>query len=1149
MEIGPGRARLRSLSAKKGYRTKMIRKDSIRGQTHGAIDAQTFRRKFRLLIFNAWNVPAIFGLSFILYVQILSVPEMIAVMTNPLEPLFVITWIAFSLWYFTRWVRPVVAYLENPTEESGKAALNCIRLFPMHFWVLFFTYLIMAPISVIWAAELYADFVPKPVDWFRISMVALIVSIIVGLPIFFMILDLFGRALTGVPLARAHVTVRTKVFLIGALVPLLIDTMLVQYYWSRTGFFTTETFVVWLFLELLAIGGSLIFVRSFGQSLAPLETIVGGKRSLHGFDLEALRSQSTDEIGVLTTAYRDLLQNLQIQSEMLELNNQLLRKTDNSMSMEKVANTIISLADRAIESDSSFLVLQDTDTGDLVCVAETSKDYRPDGHFRLAKDEESLATLVFSQDKTFAIADVQTDPRCSPRLRQQFNTRSVLATPLRLDGMPIGVLMCISSTTPRDYSARDEAVVQGLAREAALAINTQRLNELNKTSEIERREKDELIELLMNSTEEAIFGVDLDGTCIFVNRACVEMLGYDDESEFLGQSIHELIHHTRADGSHYPKAECSVRLATQAETGAHRDDEVHWRKDGTSLPVEYWSRPIRKDREIVGTVVTFVDITERRQAEKNLRESETSLRKSKEQLDKVVNSASIVLFAIDAGGIFTLSEGHGLQSQGLKPGLGVGESVYEVFKDVPRMLEDVEKALAGETIVSEVQINHLFFEMNFSPMLDEEGNVTGTMGVAQDVTPRKNVADIMRSLASTSALLDFDKFLHEALRNLTNLYDCQYAFVGRLLPDKQNVRTLAVRASGQAVENFSYNLEGTPCQNVLDLSIELVPENASEIYREDKMLVDMGVQSYFGAPMIGSTGELFGLVSVMDSRPMRPDEWSEPILRVFATRIAVELERKLANDALQENRDNLEEIVNSRTSELQNVNRELEAFSYSVSHDLRAPLRSIDGFSLAILEDYKDKLDETGRDYLNRVRNSAQRMSALIDDLLDLSRVTRSEIKREAVDLSALASGILQEFASSEPDRTVETQVAPGIMADGDKRLLKVALDNLLRNAWKYTGKTAKPEIEFGSINKNGAEAYYIRDNGAGFDMKYSDKLFGAFQRLHKSSEFPGTGIGLATVQRIVHRHGGRVWAESEPGNGATFFFSLSAGFGGDDGK
>ncbi|MFV1997820.1 MAG: hypothetical protein ACC641_07385, partial [Acidiferrobacterales bacterium] len=291
------------------------------------INARTFHRKFRLLIFNAWIVPAIVGLSFIIYINILSAPEMVEVMTHPLEPLFALAWISFSLWYFIRFARPIVAYLENPSEESAAAAIRCIRRFPIHFWSLFLVYLVTAPVSVIWSAELYAGFVAQPVDWFRINMVALIVSIIVGLPIFFLILDLFGKALTGVPLDKPHITVRTKVFLIAALVPLLVNTILVQYYWSRTGFFTTETFVVWLFLEFLAIVGSLIFVRSFGQSLAPLEAILEGHQPDLGVNLDVLRSQSTDELGVLTSAYRDLLSSLQVQAEILELNNQLLRKT------------------------------------------------------------------------------------------------------------------------------------------------------------------------------------------------------------------------------------------------------------------------------------------------------------------------------------------------------------------------------------------------------------------------------------------------------------------------------------------------------------------------------------------------------------------------------------------------------------------------------------------------------------------------------------------------------------------------------------------------------------------------------------------------------------------------------------------------------
>jgi signal transduction histidine kinase len=229
--------------------------------------------------------------------------------------------------------------------------------------------------------------------------------------------------------------------------------------------------------------------------------------------------------------------------------------------------------------------------------------------------------------------------------------------------------------------------------------------------------------------------------------------------------------------------------------------------------------------------------------------------------------------------------------------------------------------------------------------------------------------------------------------------------------------------------------------------------------------------------------------------------------------------------------------------ELEGANKELEAFSYSVSHDLRAPLRTIDGFSQILLEDYADRLDEEGEDYLGRVRAASQHMDNLIDDLLDLSRVSRGPLRRETVDLSALAMGIIDELRRSQPEREVEFVIEEGIVAFADANLLAVALENLLGNAWKFTFKQPHARIEFGSVpHEGGTRAYFVRDDGAGFDMAYADKLFGAFQRLHGSEEFEGTGIGLATVQRIVRRHGGRVWAEGEVGQGATFFFTLGGG-------
>jgi signal transduction histidine kinase len=258
--------------------------------------------------------------------------------------------------------------------------------------------------------------------------------------------------------------------------------------------------------------------------------------------------------------------------------------------------------------------------------------------------------------------------------------------------------------------------------------------------------------------------------------------------------------------------------------------------------------------------------------------------------------------------------------------------------------------------------------------------------------------------------------------------------------------------------------------------------------------------------------------------------WAARLLdRIDAERKEMEKEIKKLNKNLQ-----------SRASQLEAANKELEAFSYTVSHDLRAPLITINGFSQALIEKYTNRLDIRGKDYINSICSAAQRMGQLIDDLLSFSRVTRSEIHHEKVDLSALANTIASDLRKIQPERKLEFIIAPGLVTDGDVRLLRIALENLLGNSWKFTGKCPEARIEFGAAEKQGRPAYFVRDNGAGFDMAYAGKLFGAFQRLHGTTEFPGTGIGLATVQRIIHRHGGDVWAEGKVGQGATLYFTIS---------
>ncbi len=823
------------------------------------LQAADFRRRFLILILLTWTIPPVFGLLFIVYIRILTPEQLAVILLRPLEPVYVLGWLAFAIWYFPRYIRPVYEWLLDPESQPVSVVLGRMRLFPLHYWSIFLVYLLLAPASVILSAELYTDYVAQPVDWFRIHLVALIVSIIVGLPIFFLILDLFGRSLRDMYFERAHVTVKVKVFLIGALVPLLIDTMLVQYYWTRTGFFTFETFIVWLFLELLAVAGSLIFVRSFGQSLAPLQSVIKSHGTKTSLDTSDLLPMSTDELGVLSTGYHNVLTELRIHNEILALNNRLLRSADESGDLATLINSIILLCKDTVGGDMVFLLLKDEDKEELLGVAQTDADYSPDGHFRLALNEVSVASLIYKEGETIAIEDMISDPRVSQVMRERFQARSTLATPLKHGNDTIGVLMTINREHYHHYNELDFMLIEGLAREATLAINTARLKDQRHKAQKAEAERKEQVRLLLDSTAEAIYAVDLEGVCTMVNAACVKMLGYESEADLLGRNMHATIHHTYPDGQAYPKESCRVRRATQAGESCHVDTEVHWRADGTSFPVEYWSHPIQRNGEMIGTVVTFVDITERVKTENELK---------------------------------------------------------------------------------------------------------------------------------------------------------QY-------------------------------------------------------------------------------------------------------------------------------RDELEQRVTERTARLTAVNRELESFSYSVSHDLRSPLRAIDGFSQALLEEYHDVLDEDGQHYLERVRTAAQRMGSLIDDMLNLSRVTRSEIKREVVDLSALGWQVIEELQKSEPWRIVEVNIMSDIRIVGDNALLHIVLENLLGNAWKYTGEMNPARIEFGLEKQDNETVFYVSDNGIGFDMMYANKLFTPFQRLHSSSKFPGTGIGLATVARIIERHNGRIWAEASPDKGARFRFTL----------
>jgi PAS domain S-box-containing protein len=349
--------------------------------------------------------------------------------------------------------------------------------------------------------------------------------------------------------------------------------------------------------------------------------------------------------------------------------------------------------------------------------------------------------------------------------------------------------------------------------------------------------------------------------------------------------------------------------------------------------------------------------------------------------------------------------------------------------------------------------------------------------------------------------------------------------------DTKNRFLLVNEAAAAALGRSVDEVEGKPCS-------EIVPARAYELYRDDLEIIQTG------KPKLGLIEEVRlpngRTVSMRTDKLPEYDSMGRVVgILVFSQDIT---EHRNAEAEIRRLNEELENRVSARTSELRAANQELESFAYSVSHDLRTPLRTIDGFSKLLVEEHQDDLPQSARDYLNRLRGAAQRMGHLIDDLLRLTRVSRSEIHRDQVDLSALAREAAEELRITHPERRVDVIVEATPFATGDTTLLANVIQNLLSNAWKFTAQAKDARIEFGSRTVSGDRtAWYVRDNGVGFDMVYADKLFGAFQRLHSQEEYEGSGIGLATVALIIRRHAGEVWAESVPDHGATFYFTLGS--------
>ena len=417
-----------------------------------------------------------------------------------------------------------------------------------------------------------------------------------------------------------------------------------------------------------------------------------------------------------------------------------------------------------------------------------------------------------------------------------------------------------------------------------------------------------------------------------------------------------------------------------------------------------------------------------------------------------------------------------------------------------------------------------------------------------DISQRKTAEEALHQLASGVSSATGNEFFRALVSYLVDILKADYAFVGRLKEnDPDTIRTVAFCDHGRIAGNFEYSLSGSPCETVVGRNVCVYPSGVCLEFPRDRPLVEKGIECYIGTPLFDSRGAPLGLISVMYAEPQSDTSMRANLVQIFADRAAAEIDRLREEEArhdaeaeLRKLNEELEERVAQRTAELEISNRELESFSYSVSHDLRAPLRHVAGYVQLLEKTARDRLSDQDRRYLDTIAQSSQRMGDLIDHLLEFSRIGRAEIRSAAVDLEELLDDVLAELAPELNGRSVEWRREPLPVVSGDRKMLRLVLANLVANAIKFTRPRDPARISITSEpGENGETVIIVRDNGVGFNMKYADKLFGVFERLHAASEFEGSGIGLANVRRIVHRHGGRTWAHSRAEGGASFYVSL----------
>jgi len=599
---------------------------------------------------------------------------------------------------------------------------------------------------------------------------------------------------------------------------------------------------------------------------------------------------------------------------------------------------------------------------------------------------------------------------------------------------------------------------------------------------------------ILSSISDGFFVINDDFVVTYFNHAAERLLGRRCE-DVVGQHLFDA----------FPEARGSI-FEEKYSRALREHEPTEFETYFAVAPYANWYT-VRVYPQENGLSVYFQVSTERKRTEDQLHYQATLL-----------ESVSDAIFSTDANQIFQSWNRAAETIYGWGAEEVLGKAAYPILQtEIPgQRQEDLLRQLfeqgfwRGEVIQCRKDGTPIDILAATTVLRDEQGNVSGIVTVNRDITDRKQTEQALR--------------------------DSELRF--RQLADSMPQLVWTAKPDG-TVDYYNeryHEFQGITSDDTGHWHWEPVvhPEDLQATVQAWQHAVETGNAYQAEHRILLSNGSFRWFLS----RGVPVRDAAGQIIRWFGTATDIH-EQKLAHEEIQRLNETLEQRVLERTAQLTAVNKELEAFSYSVSHDLRAPLRAINGFSQALIEDYGSVLDEQAHFYLQRIRGASLRMGELIDELLKLSRLTRGEMQQQQVNLSAIAREIASELQETDPKRQVEWNIQDGLMAYGDAHLLRAVIENLLGNAWKFSSTKAGAQIEFGKTYDRGQPVYFVRDNGVGFDMTYANKLFRAFQRLHSPGEFEGSGIGLATVQRIIHRHGGRVWAEGVVGQGATFYFTL----------